>query len=116
MISLAIIVNNLIYLLGGIGAGTIVSSLMINRYNRKAKIFDAKLLAYSALIEALQHCVSDTSEKAKQQYVAAQCKVAILVKNNEIDRLAEKFYNPEHESFCDLRKQLIKAMHNDLKI
>lgn len=56
-------------IIGGIGVGSIISTLMVNAYQRKIKIFDTKVLAYSALIEACQNCVSDKSEQAQQKYV-----------------------------------------------
>lgn len=106
------LLDTFIAIVGGIGVGSIISTYMIN----KIKIFDTKLLAYSTLIETLQNCISDKSEQAQQKYVSAQCIVSILDKKGEINRLAEKFYTPENESFFEMRKQLIKAMRDDLKI
>lgn len=60
-------------LIGGIGIGTIISTLINTKYMQRKLIFETKLTKYSNLIQAYQESVALKGDELKvQNYVSCQ--------------------------------------------
>lgn len=100
-------------LFGGLGFGSMISSIISKKYDRKRMILEVKLTKYSNLIQSYQDVVSGGStESLRQNYVSSQKQVE-LIGSNEVVSLSKKLYEaPDIEG--RIRDSIVIAMKNDL--
>lgn len=113
--------TNWITLIGGIGIGSIISSVFTKYFEAKEKfkdrVFDKKETAYLGLLEAYHDAAAKPSDKSAKNYAYWQARVD-LVGSQEVTFYAQKLVDtaPNSPERAEAQDKILNAMRKDLKI
>ncbi|MGN6208316.1 hypothetical protein [Asticcacaulis sp.] len=103
-----------IALIGGLGLGSLLTTYLKDRFDRKHFKYREKLSVYAGYLEALQNSVINTNEEAKQKVVYWQLRMR-LISPRKIDEIAYEFYKKDRvQDFTSLRDEIVHEMKRDL--
>lgn len=110
------IVSLIIALLGGIGVGSLITTFVKDRMEKRNFLFQEKLKAYSGYLEALKDAQVSSSHPARQNVVYWHQRIK-LIGSKEVDAAASNFYENDvkGEKYTSVREDLILKMQRDLK-
>ncbi len=111
------VVKLLLALVGGLGIGSMLTTLLKEKFDKKKFLFQQKEQVYSGYLKALSDVVKNkSSEEARQEVVYWTTRMKLLAPESIVDK-AQEFFNDESTGckFIKLREELIDLMRNDLK-
>lgn len=105
-----------ITLLGGIGVGSLLTTYVKDRMERKNFTFQERLKVYSGYLEALKDVQIESSHPNRQNVVYWHQRIK-LIGSPDVDLIASRFYEAgvKGEEYHIVREQLIAKMQKDLK-
>ena len=107
------IINLAVSLVGGLGIGSLGTTLIKDRLDRNQVRYREKLNIYFGYLEALQNSVIESSQENRQKVVYWHLKLK-LVAPKRIMTLAADFYTQDAD-FHALREQIVDEMRKDLQ-
>ena len=100
--------------LGGAGFGSLASTWLGWKFERRKLIIEEKLKAYNGFFEAYQNAVAESTEENRQKFVYWQKRIE-LVATKEIAELTKQFYSSDaQKNQSEIRDSIVILMRKDL--
>jgi hypothetical protein len=109
------ILSTIVALIGGLGLGSLLTTFLKDRMDRKSFIFQEKLKVYSGYLEALKLAQINSSHENRQNVVYWHQRIKLL-SASDVDIIAARFYDSavQGEAYVGVRDDLLRAMKKDL--
>lgn len=99
--------------IGGIGIGTVISTLIGNVSSNNRMLFDLKLIKYCNLIQSYRNAViAKSDEKSRQKYVSCHQQLK-LIAPDDIIKTSEKLFTSNDS--LTIQNELVDLMRSDLQ-
>lgn len=110
-------VKLLLALVGGLGIGSMLTTLLKEKFDRMKFLFQQKEQVYSGYLKALSDVVKyNSSEDMRQEVVYWTTRMQLIAPESVVEK-AQEFFADESgpHKFIKIREELIDLMRNDLK-
>lgn len=110
-------VKLLLALVGGLGIGSMLTTLLKEKFDKKKFLFQQKEQVYSGYLKALSDVVkNNSSEDMRQEVVYWTTRMKLIAPESIVEKAQEFFADKSSQhKFGKLREELIDLMRNDLK-
>ncbi|WAC49552.1 hypothetical protein OVA03_06515 [Asticcacaulis sp. SL142] len=108
------IVSTLITLIGGLGIGSLLTTYLKDRFDKRQFRYREKLTVYAGYVEALQNSVVSSSQENRQKVVYWHQRLKLVAPQKIVTISAKFFDNEATEKFSVTRDEIVREMRVDL--